>query len=85
MSNVISPRRSTEVHSGGRGGAGNVDSGGGREYVDGGLYRTETPGADGQPYSTGRGGMCALLFIVGMLMVVRIWVSCMMDDGREKV
>lgn len=56
MSNNITPRKSVEVHGGGRGGAGNVESGSGREYVDGGLYRTGTPGADGQPYSTGRGG-----------------------------
>jgi len=26
------------------------------EYVDGGLYATETPGSDGKGYSTGRGG-----------------------------
>lgn len=27
-----------------------------REYVDGGLYTTETPGSDGKGWSAGRGG-----------------------------
>lgn len=54
----VQNRRSIEVHGGGRGGAGNVGSGESRQYVDGGLYRTESPGADGKPYSTGRGGQC---------------------------
>lgn len=58
-SNILDPRRSVETQSGGgRGGAGNIGNGGeAREYVDGGLYRTGTPGADGKPYSTGIGGM----------------------------
>lgn len=52
----VQARKSIEVHGGGRGGAGNAGIDSGRDYVDGGLYRVESPGADGKPYSTGRGG-----------------------------
>lgn len=55
--NIIDPTRAVGSQTGGgRGGAGNVGTGEPREYVDGGLYRTGTPGADGKPYSTGIGG-----------------------------
>ena len=55
MTNIVEPRSSSDLRGGGRGGAGNINAGVGHEYTDGGLYRTESPGASG-PYSTGRGG-----------------------------
>lgn len=76
MSSGISSRNPISVHEGGRGGAGNIGhGGGGREYVDGGMYRTEEPGADGKPYSTGRGGTTSQFLECFTLTPTRLWVE----------